>query len=67
MQRETKRIKLENSLPVHIGISPFSKIFLVVATNKSMHKINAEMKEKASAKELHLHYLETFYPHSKTS
>ena len=67
MQREAKRIKLENSLPVHIGISSFSKIFLVVAADRSMLKINTEMKEKASAKELHCHYLETFYPYSKTS
>ena len=68
-QKEAKRLKLENSLPVHIGISSFSKIFLLTSADKAMLKINTEVKEKATlptAKELHCHSLETFYPYNKT-
>ena len=68
-EKEPKKIKLDNSLPIHIGISSFSKIFLMITADKNMLKINTEVKDKGNfptAKEMHCHFLETFYPYNKT-
>ena len=55
-QKEAKKIKLENSFPINIGIISDTKKFLVITQDQNMYKINSEMKEKGSlstAKELY--------------
>ena len=66
--KEPKRIKIEQGIPIHIGLTASPKIFILITREKLILKLNSEPREKnpiISAKELNCNHLQLLYPETK--